>query len=142
VLAEAREERASHGPGQGGGTGTGTGTGLGSGDGSGVGDGWGGGTGGGPYRPGAGIAPPRLLHEVKAEYTEEARRRGLRGHTLLEIVVRRDGTVGDIRILRALGAGLDERAVAAVRQWRFAPATARGVPVDVIVEVTVEFVLR
>ena len=55
---------------------TGTGTGLGEGDGSGIGPGSGGGTGGGPYRPGSGIEPPRLLREVNADYTEDARQRG------------------------------------------------------------------
>ena len=84
-------ETDSHGPGTGGGAGTGTGTGLGSGDGSGIGPGSGGGTGGGPYRPGSGIEPPRLLREVKADYTEDARRRGVSGDVVLEIVVRRDG---------------------------------------------------
>ena len=53
---------------------------------------------------------------------------------VLEIVVRRDGSVGDVKILRRLGSGLDERAVQAVRQWRFSPARMKGTPVDVIVE--------
>src|SRR5690349_12810769 len=74
VLQQARTEQDSHGPGEGGGAGTGKGTGLGEGDGSGVGPGSGGGTGGGPYRPGSGIEAPRLLREVKADYTEAARR--------------------------------------------------------------------
>jgi TonB family protein len=56
--------------------------------------------------------------------------------------VRRDGSVGDVRVLRGLGGGLDQRAVEAVRQWRFSPAHKQGVPVDVIVEVAVEFKLR
>src|SRR5919197_375405 len=74
-------------PGPGGGAGTGSGTGLGSGAGSGVGPGTGGGTGGGPYRPGSGIEPPRLLREVKADYTEDARLRRLTGDVVMEIVV-------------------------------------------------------
>jgi protein TonB len=142
VLENTPAEKDSHGPGTAGGAGTGAGTGLGSGDGSGVGPGSGGGTGGGPYRPGSGIEPPRLLREVKADYTEEARRRGVSGDVVLEIVVRRDGSVGDIRVLRGLGGGLDERAVQSVRQWRFSPARRQGAPVDVIVEVAVEFKLR
>jgi TonB family protein len=132
----------SHGPGKGGGAGTGTGTGLGQGDGSGVGPGSGGGTGGGPYRPGSGIEAPRLLHEVRADYTEEARQRNVAGDVVLEIIVRRDGSVGDVKILQGLGSGLNDRAVQAVRQWKFAPARRQGVPVDVIVEVAVEFKLR
>src|SRR5438874_842196 len=111
-------------------------------DGRGIGPGSGGGTGGGPYRPGSGIEPPRLLHEVRADYTEEARQRAIAGDVVLEIVVRRDGSVGDLKILQGLGGGLNDRAVQAVRQWRFAPAQRQGTPVDVIVEVAVEFKLR
>lgn len=142
VLMDTSSESESHGAGRGGGAGSGTGTGLGDGDGSGIGPGSGGGIGGGPYRPGSGIEPPRLLREVKADYTEDARRRGLTGDVVLEIVVRRDGTVGDVRIVEGLGGGLNERAVAAVRQWRFAPARRQGAAVDVVVEVAVEFKLR
>jgi len=142
VLTESKADTESHGPGAGGGAGTGKGTGLGEGDGSGVGPGSGGGTGGGPYRPGSGIEPPRLLQEVKADYTEDARRRGVSGEVVLEIVVRRDGSVGEVRVLKGLAGGLNDRAVQAVRQWRFTPARRLGTPVDVLVEVSVEFRLR
>ena len=142
VLEQTAAQNDSHGLGAGGGAGTGAGTGVGEGDGSGIGPGSGGGTGGGPFRPGSGIEPPRLLREVKADYTEEARQRNLVGEVVLEIVVRRDGSVGEIKVLRGLGAGLDERALQAVRQWRFSPAHRHGAPVDVLVEVAVEFRLR
>jgi protein TonB len=79
---------------------------------------------------------------VKAIYTDEARRRGITGDVDLEIVVKRDGTVDDVRVLRGLDAGLDQRAMTAVREWRFAPAKRQGEPVDVVVEVSVEFMLR
>lgn len=141
VLREA-PPAPSQGSGTGGGAGSGRGTGLGEGDGNGVGDGSGGGSGGGPYRPGSGVEPPRLLREVKASYTDEARRASIAGEVEMEITIRRDGTVSDVRILRGLGGGLNERAAAAVRQWRFAPARLKGTPVDVIVEVAVEFTLR
>ena len=140
VLEPTAAQNDSHGSGAGGGTGAGTGVGVG--DGSGIGPGSGGGMGGGPFRPGSGIEPPRLLREVKADYTEEARQRNLVGEVVLEIVVRRDGSVGDIKVLQGLGAGLNERAVQAVRQWRFSPAHRFGAPVDVLVEVAVEFKLR
>ncbi|MDQ3069359.1 MAG: energy transducer TonB [Acidobacteriota bacterium] len=133
---------ASSGSGTGGGAGTGAGTGIGDGDGAGLGPGSGGGTGGGPYRPGSGIDPPSLLREVKPTYSDDGRRQGVEGDVVLEIVVRRDGSVGDVKILRRLGAGLDQRAIDAVRQWRFSPARRQGTPVDVIVEVAVEFKLR
>jgi periplasmic protein TonB len=142
VLEETRSDEESRGPGDGGGAGTGHGTGLGEGEGPGVGPGYGGGTGGGPYRPGSGIEPPQLLREVKPVYTEEARQRRIEGDVLLEIVVRRDGSVGDVRVRRSLGAGLEQRAIEAVRQWRFSPARRLGSPVDVMVEVAVEFKLR
>jgi TonB family protein len=142
LLAKAPETPPSQGPGAGGGVGSGQGTGLGQGDGGGVGEGSGGGYGGGPFRPGSGVEPPRLLREVKADYTDEARRANIEGEVELEIVVRRDGTVGDIRLVRGLRGGLNERAVQAVRQWRFAPGRMKGTPVDVIVEVGVEFRLR
>jgi TonB family protein len=142
LLEQPADREESRGSGIGGGTGSGAGVGLGEGSGAGVGPGTGGGVGGGPYRPGSGITPPRLLREVKADYTEEARRRGLTGEVVLEIVVRRDGSVGDVKLLHGLGSGLDDRAVQAVRQWRFAPADRMGVAVDVIVEVGVEFRLR
>ena len=79
---------------------------------------------------------------MKADYTEEARRRNIEGEVVLEIVVRRDGSVGDVKLLNGLGSGLNDRAIAAVKQWRFSPAKRLGSPVDVIVEVAVEFKLR
>jgi TonB family protein len=79
---------------------------------------------------------------VKPDYTEDARRRGLEGEVVLEIVVRRDGRVGEVRVIKGLGGGLDQQAVQAVRRWTFVSATRKGRPVDVIVEVAVEFTLR
>ena len=63
---------------------------------------------------------------MKPDYTEEARRRGVRGDVVMEIVVRRDGSVGDVKVLQGLGYGLDERAVTAVKQWKFSPGTLQG----------------
>jgi TonB family protein len=60
----------------------------------------------------------------------------------MEVVVLRDGSVGPVRLLQGLGLGLDERAIVAVRQWRFTPAERQGIPVDVVVEVGMEFKLR
>ena len=142
VLQQTTVEIDSHGPGALGGAGTGTGSGVGPGDGRGIGPGSGGGIGGGPYRSGSGIEAPRLLREVKADYTEDARQRGVSGDVVLEIVVRRDGSVGDVKVLQGLAGGLNDRAVQAVRQWRFTPARRQGAAVDVVVEVAVEFKLR
>jgi protein TonB len=115
---------------------------MGEGQGDGLGEGSGGGTGGGPLRAGSGIEPPVVLREVRPTYTDEARRRAIEGDVDLEIVVDGDGRVGDIRVVRGLGAGLNERAIAAVRQWRFQPARRRGTPVAVVVNVSVGFSLR
>jgi TonB family protein len=142
VMAKVPEAPPSQGPGSGGSVGSGKGTGIGQGEGPGIGEGSGGGTGGGPYRPGSGVEPPRLLREVKADYSDEARRANIEGEVVLEIVVRRDGSVGDVKILRGLRGGLNERAIEAVRQWRFSPGRMKGTPVDVAVEVGVEFRLR
>jgi protein TonB len=142
VLNDPPLESDSHGSGSGSGAGTGQGTGIGEGTGSGIGPGSGGGTGGGPYRPGSGITPPAIVREVKPDYTEEARRRGVAGDVVLEIIVRADGSVGNVRLLQGLGSGLDQRAIDAVKQWRFSPARRFGTPVDVVVEVAVEFKLR
>jgi periplasmic protein TonB len=138
----APQETDSQGPGTAGGTGNGQGTGIGEGSGAGIGPGSGGGTGGGPYRPGTGITPPAIVHEVKPDYTEEGRRRHIEGDVVLEIIVRSDGSVGNVKLVQGLGAGLDQRAIEAVRQWRFSPAKRYGTPVDVIVEVAMEFKLR
>jgi TonB family protein len=79
---------------------------------------------------------------VKPVYTDEGRKRAIEGDVVMEIVVRRDGSVGDVRLMRTLGAGLDQRAIAAVKQWRFSPASRQVAPVDILVEVAVGFALR
>jgi TonB family protein len=134
----------SLGLGRGGGAGTGQGTGIGPGRGSGLGDGWGGGTGGGAYRPGNGVETPRLLKEVKPQYTAQAMRAKIQGEVLLECIVQPDGSVGNIRIVRSLDSafGLDQEAIKAARQWRFAPGTRQGQPVPVLVTIAIAFTLR
>src|SRR4029450_5368860 len=134
----------SQGSGTGGGAGTGTGTGIGAGTGSGRGRGSGGGTGGGTYRPGNGVTIPRVLREVKPQYTSDAMRAKVQGTVLLECVVRPDGSVGDVQILRSLDGvfGLDQEAIKAAKQWRFAPGTRLGEPVPVLVTIELTFTLR
>jgi len=141
-LPEAPPRAPSRGTGDRGGVGAGSGQGVGEGTGGGLGAGTGGGTGGGVYQPGAGIDPPTLVREVRPVYTDEARRQRIEGDVILEIVVRSDGSVGSIRVKHSLGGGLDQRAIDAVRQWRFNPARRHGTPVDVAVEVAVGFKLR
>ena len=134
----------SLGTGTGSGAGTGTGTGIGSGEGSGLGPGEGGGTGGGAYRPGSGIELPRVLREVKPQYTSDAMRAKVQGTVWLEAIVMPDGSVGRVSVVKSLDPvfGLDEEAVKAARQWRFAPGTRLGQPVPVIVTIELTFTLR
>ena len=117
---------------------------FGSGNGSGLGDGWGGGTGGGAYRPGNGVETPKLLKEVKPQYTAQAMRAKIQGTVLLECVVQPDGTVGNIKVVRSLDStfGLDQEAMKAARQWQFAPGTRFGQPVPVLVTIEIAFTLR
>lgn len=137
-------ETTSQGAGTNGGAGSGTGTGIGAGQGSGLGAGFGGGTGGGVYRPGAGITLPRVLREVKPQYTADAMRAKVQGTVLLECVVMPDGSVGQVKIARSLDAvfGLDQEAIKAARQWRFAPGIRQGEPVPVLVTIELTFTLR
>jgi len=134
----------SQGSGAGGGAGTGTGSGIGSGRGSGLGEGYGGGTGGGAYRPGNGVTLPTVLQEVRPQYTSDAMRAKVQGTVLLECVVRQDGTVGDIQLVRSLDPtfGLDQEAIKAAKKWRFRPGTRLGEPVPVLVTIELTFTLR
>lgn len=133
----------SQGRGSGGGVGDGVGTGIGSGRGPGVGPGSGGGTGGGVYRPGGAVTAPTLLREVKPTYTAEALRAKIQGSVLLEVIVQRDGTPRDIRIIGSLDRdGLDRQAVLAVEQWRFVAGRLNGTPVDVLATIILDFHIR
>ena len=127
------------GPGRDRGAGTGQGGGRGEGDGDGIGEGTGGGFGGGAYRIGSGVEPPQLRRQVTPEYTDNALARKIEGIVILEVVILKSGRVGPARIIRSLDAGLDAKAVAAVRQWTFLPGRYRGEAVDVLAEIEVEF---
>ncbi len=133
----------SLGPGSGGGVGEGIGTGIGSGRGPGIGPGSGGGMGGGVYRVGGGVTPPRVLTEVKPTYTPKALLERIQGSVWLELVVRADGTPSDIRVVRSLDPnGLDQQAILATSQWRFEPGRMNGKPVNVLVTVMIDFLIR
>jgi periplasmic protein TonB len=134
----------SQGTGTNGGAGTGSGSGIGPGQGSGLGAGFGGGAGGGAYRPGNGVEIPRVLRDVRPNYTADAMRAKVQGTVVVEAVVLPDGTVGEARILRSLDStfGLDEEALKAAKQWRFAPGTRFGQPVAVLVTIELTFTLR
>ena len=129
----------SSGPGSGGGIGTGKGGGVGSGSGIGYGPGSGAGTGGGVYRIGGGVSQPVPIYKPEPEYSEEARKAKFQGAVLLAIVIEADGSTSNIRVLRPLGLGLDEKAIEAVQKWKFRPSTKDGRPVRVSANVEVNF---
>jgi len=129
----------SNGPGSGGGIGTGSGGGVGSGRGPGVGPGQGGGFGGGLYKIGGGVSDPVPIFKPEPEYSEEARKAKFQGAVLLAIVIDETGHTRDIRVLRPLGLGLDEKAIEAVTKWRFRPSMKDGRPVAVMANVEVNF---
>ncbi len=129
----------SNGPGAGGGIGSGTGGGIGSGSGTGLGPGSGGGVGGGAYRVGGGVSAPGVLFKVEPEYSEEARKAKYQGTVLLSIVVDEKGMPRDIKVVRSVGLGLDEKAIEAVQKWRFRAGMRNGKPVPVYATVEVNF---
>jgi periplasmic protein TonB len=130
---------ASNGFGSGGGMGSGRGGGVGPGSGPGFGPGSGGGMGGGAYRIGGGVSPPSILFKVEPEYSEEARKAKFQGTVLLFVVVDEKGNPRDIKILRPLGLGLDQKAVEAVEKWKFSPGKKDGKPVPVQAQIEVNF---
>ena len=129
----------SNGAGYGGGIGDNHGTGVGIGTGPGVGPGSGGGIGGGPYSLGTGVSAPRPIYDPEPEYSNEARVAKFQGDVVLWVVVGADGIPRDVRVQRLLGMGLDEKAIAAVRNWRFEPAMKDGHAVAVQVSIEVKF---
>jgi len=129
----------SNGVGSGGGIGSGSGGGVGVGEGPGVGAGRGGGTGGGVFRVGGGVSAPRPVFTPDPEYSEEARKAKYQGTCVLWLIVGPDGKPRDIKVARTLGLGLDEKAIEAVKQWKFEPAMKDGKPVAVQINVEVSF---
>ncbi|MGP8184885.1 MAG: energy transducer TonB [Terracidiphilus sp.] len=131
---------ASAGTGSGAGMGSGRGGGLGSGYGNGYGPGSGGNAGGGVYQIGGGISAPVVIHSVDPEFSDEARRAKYQGICLVSLIVDAQGNPQNVHVARALGMGLDEKAIEAVRQYKFKPAMKDGkTPVAVVVTVEVDF---
>jgi protein TonB len=119
--------------------GNGKGTGLGSGSGSGLGSGSGGNTGGGPRRVGGGVSAPTLIFSVDPEFSEEARKAKFMGVVTVNVWVDEHGNPTHVRVIRGVGMGLDEKAVEAVKQYKFKPAMEGGKPVLVELNVEVNF---
>ncbi len=130
---------ASNGSGSGAGMGTGSGGGLGSGTGGGIGAGSGGGYGGGTYHVGGGVSAPSVIYSVDPEFSDEARRAKYQGICVVTLIVDSQGNPQRVRVTRPLGMGLDQKALDAVRQYRFKPAYFQGKPVPVEISIEVNF---
>jgi TonB family protein len=85
------------------------------------------------------VTAPALVYKTEPEYTDEARSRGIEGVTTLYIEVTKNGAVGNIKVVKSLDPGLDAKAVEAVRNWKFQPATKAGKPVTVSATIRVNF---
>ena len=129
----------SNGTGHGAGIGSGSGGGVGKGTGPGIGEGRGGGIGGGVFRVGGGVLAPKAIATPDPVYTEQARQARYEGTCVLAMIVGPDGKPHDIRVQRGLAMGLDQKAIEAVQNWRFQPATKDGQPVAVQISVEVTF---
>jgi periplasmic protein TonB len=129
----------SNGTGSGAGIGSGYGGGVGSGRGGGVGPGEGGGYGGGVFRVGGGVSAPKVLYAPDPDYSEEARKAKYQGTVILWLIVDQNGRPQQLKISRSLGMGLDQKAIEAVRNWKFEPAMKDSKPVAVQINVEVNF---
>jgi protein TonB len=133
----------SAGPGSGGGIGTGVGTGVGPGRGAGLGPGANGGVGGGEvFSVGGGVTQPSPTYFPNPEYSDDGRKGRIQGTVELLVVVKADGTVAIQDVRKALGYGLDQKAIDAVKTWRFIPGRKDGIPVATRVLISVNFTLR
>jgi len=115
-----------------------SGVGDGPGPGNTIGSGFGG-PDGGVFTYGNGVTRPEVITQVEPEYSEEARKAKYSGTVMLSIVVNADGRATDMKVVKSLGMGLDEKALEAVQKWRFRPGTNRGKAVPVRAQVEVNF---
>jgi TonB family protein len=92
--------------------------------------------------PGPGMSAPTVLQSTIALYTEEARTRGIEGTVTIEALIGEDGKIKSTRILKGLGFGLDEAALACVQEWTLSPATRNGLPVSVGAQIDIVFSIR
>jgi len=89
-----------------------------------------------------GIVAPKPIYHPDPEYTDQARRKKIRGTVLLSIVVTREGTVRDAKVTTSLEKSLDQQALDTVSKWKFEPATKDGKPVPVRIAVEMSFNIR
>lgn len=94
------------------------------------------------HKPGGRVVAPKLIREVKPQYTPRAMEEKVEGEVLMECVVKADGTAGDTKIVKSLHPDLDKAALDAAAQWLFEPGTRDGKPVNVLVTIAMAFTLK
>ena len=92
-----------------------------------------------PVRVGGKVPQPTLLVRVEPEYPRAALEARVQGLVILETVVGPDGHVVEARVMRSAGEVLDRAAIAAIRQWRYAPLELNGVRVRFLLTATLSF---
>jgi protein TonB len=90
----------------------------------------------------AGMSAPTIAKKVDPQYNDDARILRIQGTIVFSVTINPDGTVTILQVVRALGFGLDENAIAALRQWRFRPSLRNGEPVAATLNIEVNFNLR
>ena len=129
----AKLMNGSGGPGAGPGMGSGGPGGIGTGTGNSYGDNV------GVYHAGGSVSAPSVVFQVEPEYSEEARKAKYSGIVILSVIVDTEGYARDIRVMKRLGMGLDEKAIEAVRKWKFKAGRKDGKPVNVRAQIQVDF---
>lgn len=87
----------------------------------------------------AAVSPPSVVQRTNPEYTTEALEAKLQGVVVLATIVTAEGIPSEIKVVRGLGMGLDEKAIECLRQWRFTPGTRMGEPIPVRAQIEIRF---
>jgi len=91
------------------------------------------------YEVGNGVTAPKSIYVLNPDYTDKARKKKIKGTVILAMIVTAEGTVRDVKVIKSLDPGLDKQSLAAVRTWKFEPATKDGKPVAVHLKTEVDF---
>jgi protein TonB len=96
------------------------------------------------YEQGNGVSTPKVVTEVKPNYTSEAMHEKIKGAVILDAVVKPDGTVDRVTVRQSLDRlyGLDDNCVRALKQWKFKPGMKDGKAVAVHIDVTMTFTMN
>lgn len=91
------------------------------------------------YKVGKDVTAPKLIYAVDPKYSDQARHAKYQGICVLSLIVDKKGNPRHIEVVRALGMGLDQKAIEAVKQYKFKPAYYHGKPVPVSIDISVNF---